>query len=270
MGRRIASGLAEIGWRVYALTSRPELTSPRVNVEPISCDWTLKGLKAAINRLPSPQLWVHAAANVDFSDEKAIDLYQDNALLTDELALAASETTTSRFIYLSSISVYGIDQKMEISVDPCPSSHYGMSKLIGERICLSRLQERALVLRLAGVWGKEERPKLFINRCLKWAEAGRLITIDGAGTAKRNYLWVGDIPKLIELAYSRKWHGVRLCADRKLISIGEMARAIADSFGVGVEQKQADCSEKDILVEPSANLQTTDFFRALEYEVGNI
>src|SRR5262249_2731676 len=149
--------------------------------------------------LSEADLWVHAAARIDFQpgDGGSLALYEANALLTDHLAAGVSVSGPSgRFVYLSTISVHGRGQAVSVDTEPHPDSDYGLSKLLGEHCCAARLGDRCFILRLAGIWGREDNPKLFVNRCLARAIAGLPLRLSDAGLAQRNYLWVGDIPRL--------------------------------------------------------------------------
>jgi len=271
IGRRLVAGMVEIGWSIRAITSHPGNIPENPRTEIIECDWTSEGIKAAVERAKEAGLWVHAAARVDFGDETLLELYTDNALKAEMLASEIKSVSREmRLVYLSSISVYGSNQKMAVNTEPQPDSHYGLSKLLGEKLCQAVLGDRCLALRLAGVWGSEQKPKLFINRCLQQARAGKPLTIKGGGEGRRNYLWVGDIPRIITQAYKEKWHGIRLAAGPRALSMFEMADAIGKQFGVPLqfETKEGTFVERDMIVEASPGLALTDFSNALKIEAG--
>jgi len=271
IGRRLAIGMAEMGWSIRAITAHPPNIPENPQIEAINCDWTLEGIKAAVERSKDAVLWVHAAAQVNFGDENLLDLYTDNALKTEILAsIIKSVNRETQLVYLSSISVYGNNQRMAADIESQPDSHYGLSKLLGEKLCRSVLEEQCLALRLAGVWGSEKKPKLFINHCLQQARAGKPMTINGSGEGKRNYLWVGDIPRIISQAYNEKWHGIRLAAGPKAVSVFEMARTIGKHFCVPLrfEAMENTSLERDMIVEASHGLALTDFTTALIIEAG--
>ena len=271
VGKRLAIGMAQTGWKIRAITSHPQNMPENPRVEIINCDWTTEGIKAAVECAKDAALWVHAAARVDFGDENLLELYTDNALKSEILASEIKSISQEIWlVYLSSISVYGNNQRMAADTEPQPDSHYGLSKLLGEKLCLAVLGERCLALRLAGVWGGELKPKLFINRCLQQARAGKPLTIKGDGEGRRNYLWVGDVPRIVSKAYDENWHGVRLAAGPRAASVFEMAGAIGRHFGVPLrlEAKEDVSLEKDTIVEASPGLALTDFAAALKIEAG--
>lgn len=269
VGRRLVTGLAQRGWYVYAITSHPENIPAASQVTVVRSTWTEEGIERAIAQAQDAVLWVHAAARIEFGDENVLHLYRDNALLTEHLVRRIARLDTSpRVIYLSTISVYGPGQEVNVSVEPRPDTHYGLSKLLGERFCLAYLGKRCLIYRLAGVWGKEKSPKLFINRCLQQAEAGYPLRVAGLGKSKRNYLWVGDVAAIVDLAFSKGWYGILLAGGPEPISIRDMVTAIGRRFGVPVyfEKKDGNEDEHDVLVKNSSELETTSFYQALNIE----
>ena len=253
LGGRIVRDLEKAGWLVYALTSQPPAIRPKnKNICPVRWDW--KNKNAWPDILKRVDLCVHAAASVDFKNQNLHDLYQGNLFLTASLAEFLAKKSKARMIYLSSVSVYASNQKITLKNQPIPDTHYGISKLLGENACLDALKNRCAVLRLPGIWGKENNPKLFINRLLNQAAQNRDLTIQGAGTGKRNYLWVGDLTEILLYAYQMKWRGIRMAGAREILSIREMAEMIALQNNVKLNLAPSAAQEVDSLVEVSQDL----------------
>jgi nucleoside-diphosphate-sugar epimerase len=217
-------------------------------------------------------LWINAAAAIDLAPASALPIYRGNALLSDDIArYVGTLGTGARLAYLSSISVYGRGQSIAAEVEPAPDTDYGLSKLVGERLSVARLGfDRCAIIRLAGVWGREERPKLFVNRCLETARLGRPLRIRGDGHSRRNYLWVGDVAGALLAALQCMDQAPRLLSGPTVHSVREMAEAIAARYGVGLEIEEAsgDDQESDVIVPCSPGFETTPFTAALELECG--
>lgn len=100
---------------------------------------------------------IHAAAvspkkNINFDD-----YYYDNIVATKNLIDFANKNKVKKFIFLSSISALGeINDKLINSYTPvCNPLDYGLSKLICERLLLSKKNKfKSLSIRLPGVLGK--------------------------------------------------------------------------------------------------------------------
>jgi nucleoside-diphosphate-sugar epimerase len=266
IGRRLATGLARRGWDVIALTSSSAVWFGDAGVRPVKCVWNERGVREAASEIGNADLWVHAAACVQLAPAAvATPMYRANALLAEIIARAARRSG-ARLAYLSTVSVYGPGQRLSVDVEPAPATDYGLSKLLGERLCLATLEERCWVLRLPGVWGKEKHPRLFINACLEAAADGRGLIMDGPGTGRRNYLWVGDVVALIEAGFQENWRGLHLAAGPAPLSIYEMVTAIGARYGVSTTVGTPTAPEKDVLVDIREKAQTTPFDRALEEE----
>jgi len=268
VGSRLVVALATQGWRVYAVTSQPERVSRGPMIKVLRCDWSREGIEAAFAQAKDAKIWVHTAARVDLAAQDILGLYRDNGLLTNYLVqLVAQLGTDTQFIYLSSISVYGKGQQLSTGVEPRPDTHYGLSKFLGEQSCMAHLGHRCLVLRLAGVWGREKSPKLFINQCLREAQQGCALKVKGFGNARRNYLWIGDVSKLILFANEERWQGVRLAAGPEAIPIRAMITSMAIRFRVPVQFAEDPAeSESDVIVDSSSGFAATPFEEALTIE----
>lgn len=269
IGGHLVRGLAQLGWDIHAITSQPESITETPQVTIVECHWSKDGIEKAFTRVQTADLWVHAAANLDFSNRNLLGLYHNNAALTELVARSvAAFTPNAQLIYLSTISVYGKDQAIAIDCEPQPDTHYGLSKLLGERFCEAHLGKQCLVFRLAGVWGIEEFPKLFINQCLQQAKKGHPLTLKGSGEHKRNYLWVGDISAIVNEGFEKHWHGTHLAAGPKPISIRDMVIAIGTRFDVQVNfDKHLSSKDKpNVLVPVSPSIKTTPFIKSLQIE----
>ena len=127
-------------------------------------------------------------------------LYSEvNVLGTQNLLELARATGVRKFVFASSSSVYGVNQKVPFAEsDPVfhPISPYAATKLAGEALChvyhhLYRL--RVVCLRLFTVYGPRQRPDLAIHRFTKAIARGEPIELFGDGSARRDYTHIEDI-----------------------------------------------------------------------------
>lgn len=264
VGERIAEGLAECGWSVVKVTSRPNVARSTA-YRTVLCDWAPAAIRTMVAAVGTVDAWVHAAARIDFDDRVDVGLYRSNTLLTDILA---SEVARSgcRFVHLSTVSVYPV-REPDFSGSPVPDTHYGMSKLLAENAVSAHLGSRGLSLRLAGVWGAEPAPKMLVNRCLAEAMAGRDVEISSRGDALRNYLWVGDLPSVIDRCIIDKIYGTAFASGSESLSLWEMVSLIARVCGV-TARRGTGPSGSDMIVPTDSRFVCTPFEQALRAEVG--
>ena len=118
---------------------------------------------------------------------------------TGILLEAAKEERTSKFIFGSSSSVYGNNEKVPFSEDDnvdFPISPYAATKKAGELIChtYQHLYEMSVTcLRYFTVYGPRQRPDLAIHKFARLIEEGKPISVYGDGTMSRDFTYIDDI-----------------------------------------------------------------------------
>jgi UDP-glucuronate 4-epimerase len=140
-----------------------------------------------------------ARAGVRPSIEEPV-LYQDvNITGTVTMLEAAKEHGVKKFVFASSSSVYGNNEKVPFcetdNVD-FPISPYAATKKAGELIChtYSHLYDIDMTcLRFFTVYGPRQRPDLAIHKFAKLIEAGEPIPVFGDGSMMRDFTYIDDI-----------------------------------------------------------------------------
>ncbi|SRR5258706_3097569 len=137
----------------------------------------------------------HLAARVStpFSKEDSHLFEQVNHWGTAELSYLIENSDVQKVIYTSSASVYGFsDEPVSEAAIPRPATHYGISKLNGEKV-LTRLKDRnVLILRCGNVYGHGSclRFDAVINRFLFEAHYYNRISIAGDGGQYRSFVHI--------------------------------------------------------------------------------
>lgn len=104
-----------------------------------------------------------------------------------------------RFIFASSSSVYGINEKVPFSESDTIErtiSPYAATKISGEQICSNYsylFGVRCSCLRFFTVYGPRQRPDLAISKFTRSIRDGRPIDRYGDGSTARDYTYVEDI-----------------------------------------------------------------------------
>lgn len=158
IGRALVASLVEHGWRVKVLV-RPSSVVPKEwlrKVELVSGDVRDSSVCAA-GATDSGCVFHFAASVHDFADA-ADDSEQESTTLggTRVLLAAALAARVDRFIFTSSLGVYGESQEVRDERDECrPTTAYGRAKLSAEQIVAAIPQERLrwTILRPAMVYG---------------------------------------------------------------------------------------------------------------------
>jgi UDP-glucuronate 4-epimerase len=144
---------------------------------------------------------VHLAARVGVRPSIAQPLlYADvNINGTAVLLEAAKEQGISKFIFASSSSVYGNNEKVPFSEEDnvdFPISPYAATKKAGELICHTYHHLYGIsvtCLRFFTVYGPRQRPDLAIHKFAGLIEQGKAISVYGDGTMSRDFTYIDDI-----------------------------------------------------------------------------
>jgi UDP-glucuronate 4-epimerase len=144
---------------------------------------------------------VHLAARAGVRPSIAQPLlYADvNVNGTTVLLEAAKKQRIGKFIFASSSSVYGNNEKVPFSEEDnvdLPISPYAATKKAGELICHTyhHLYGISLTcLRFFTVYGPRQRPDLAIHKFASLIEQGKAIPVYGDGTMSRDFTYIDDI-----------------------------------------------------------------------------
>jgi len=127
-------------------------------------------------------------------------LYEDvNCIGTLRLLEAARRHGPEVFVFGSSSSVYGINEKVPFAEDDpvdLPISPYATTKRTGELLCFNYhhlYQLRCSCLRFFTVYGPSQRPEMAIHKFTDLLAHGKAVPLYGDGSTRRDYTYVDDI-----------------------------------------------------------------------------
>lgn len=178
------------------------------------------------------------AANVPFSLQKPFNDFKLNTFnvfkLLEAIRLYAPEC---KFITMSSAAVYGNPESLPIVEDHKrrPVSPYGYHKVMAEMICeeYSKFWNiKTCCFRIFSAYGPRLRKQLFWDLYHKIKEQEEP-TLWGTGYESRDFIYISDIIKIIELAinYSKFNGEVVNVANGKQITIAEVADTVREVIG---------------------------------------
>jgi len=140
---------------------------------------------------------IHLAAmpGLRYSWSSPSDNIRCNVLATSRLIEALPKLQVSRFVHISTSSVYGSVATGKENSHLNPESPYGVTKLAAEGLVstmLSRQQISHSVVRLFSVYGPGQRPDMAYRRFLASLISGKPQVIYGDGTQSRTNTYVSD------------------------------------------------------------------------------
>lgn len=148
-------------------------------------------------------------------------LYQEvNVKGTTQLLEMARKYEIEKFVFGSSSSVYGQNEKVPFSEDDAvdhPISPYAASKKAGELICYTyhHLYNIPITcLRFFTVYGPRQRPDMAIHKFTKSIYLGDPIKMFGDGSSRRDYTYISDIVDGI-------CHAIEYCKGYHIYNLGE-------------------------------------------------
>ncbi len=165
---------------------------------------------------------VHLAAHAGVRPSIAQPvLYSDvNVNGTVVLLEAARQKDIRKFIFGSSSSVYGNNEKVPFSEDDSvdsPISPYAATKKAGELICYTYHHLYGMdisCLRFFTVYGPRQRPDLAIHKFVRLINQDKSIPVYGDGTMMRDFTYIDDIIDGVTAAIDR-------CAGYNIYNLGE-------------------------------------------------
>ena len=151
----------------------------------------------------------------------------------------AKDFNVKQFVFGSSSSVYGNNEKVPFSEDDKifnPISPYAATKAAGELIChtYSHLYDiRTVCLRFFTVYGARQRPDLAIRKFSQLISSGQPIQVFGDGATRRDYTYVEDIIQGIRAAidYNASKFEVFNLGESQTVELRELIKLLEENLG---------------------------------------
>ena len=138
-----------------------------------------------------------------------------NSKITENVMLALDAAGVRRFVFMSSIAVYSDTDNLPWREDqPCaPVSLYGISKLACEGLCRYYAKKNGtdgVILRLAPVYGENDRNKRMIANFVRQALEGVPLEVRGKSLAQRDFIYLDDVVSALLFAIRQTNKGVNI------------------------------------------------------------
>jgi UDP-glucuronate 4-epimerase len=202
-------------------------------------------------------LVVHLAARAGVrpSIEQPL-LYQDvNIRGTIVLLEACKEFGIKDFIFASSSSVYGENQRVPFSeedLDIQPVSPYGATKRAGELLCYSYHHLYGMniaCLRIFTAYGPGQRPDMAIHKFTRLIDRGEKVPMYGDGSSRRDYTYIDDLVEgILSIIHRHKGFEVYNLGESQTTSLIELIKLIEEAFGKKANIEMLDSQPGDVSV----------------------
>ncbi|MFC3773508.1 SDR family NAD(P)-dependent oxidoreductase [Paenibacillus sp. GCM10012303] len=189
----------------------------------------------------APEAVIHLAAKAGVrpSLEDPLQYVEVNINGTINVLDASVKVKAGKFVFASSSSVYGLNEKVPFSEeDPIlnQASPYGATKAAGEALCRSYSNCYGLpivALRFFTVYGPRQRPDLAIHKFARKMLRDEAITLYGDGSTSRDYTYVDDTVAGIKAAihYKVEEYEVFNLGNDRPTRLLELVKALEDAVG---------------------------------------
>ena len=159
----------------------------------------------------------------------------------------AREFGVGQFVFGSSSSVYGINEKVPFAEDDKisqPISPYAATKAAGELLChtYSHLYPiRSVCLRFFTVYGARQRPDLAIHKFARLISNGKTIEMFGDGATRRDYTYIDDIIQGVRAAidYDKSNYEIFNLGESQTIELSRLIELLEENLGkkANIERK---------------------------------
>src|SRR5512139_2564088 len=183
-------------------------------------------------------------------------LYQDvNIRGTNVLLEACKEHGIKNFIFASSSSVYGENQRVpftEKDLDIQPISPYGATKRAGELLCYSYHHLYGMniaCLRIFTAYGPRQRPEMAIHKFTRLIDQGEKIPMYGDGSSRRDYTYIDDlIEGILGVIHNHEGYELYNLGESQATSLNELIRLIEEAYGKKANIEMLDPQLGDVSV----------------------
>lgn len=171
---------------------------------------------------------VGIAHRKETKDNKGL-YYEVNRDLTFNIAQKAKQEGVPHFIFLSSMSVYGIDEGIiDEKTKPNPKSHYGKSKFEAEQLILSLENEqfKVAILRPPMIYGKGCK-----GNYRRLAKLARKVPIFPDIENKRSMIYIDNLSEFIKIIIDSHKNGLFFPQNSEYVNTTELVTLIATFNG---------------------------------------
>lgn len=262
-GRHIVEGLLARGHRVTAVlrSGRGDFAGGGRNLAVVAGDLS--------SEIPLPDSYdavVHAAARSIWAGVTVDEMVRDNIVATRRLIGHARRAKARRFIFLSSLSVYGrieaavVDEATPV-VDP---DAYGLTKRLGEEMLAAEPAFASLAIRLPGVVGQGS-VRNWLTNVAAAAREGREIAVFNPQAPFNNAVHICDLVAFAAALLERDWKSadVVTIAAGGQTTVAGAARMLAEAHG-GRSQVREKPADKPSFVVSSARAQELYGYRPMD------
>lgn len=146
---------------------------------------------------------IHTAAYIPQNNTELLDkeILNINSVINNFIVNVFQGLNVKKFIYFSSIAVYGYGYKNLIDVreseDLLIKNYYAEAKLSGEKMIKDRFGDVSIILRLSSPYGLNKKNRNILENIFLKVINGEKVYIYGEGKRSQDYIYIKDICDVI-------------------------------------------------------------------------
>ena len=233
---------------------------------------TIAELVQAREALNGVDVVVHLAAAQHEMNVPDSHFRQVNVEGTSRLLAAAKQAGVGRFVYGSTIGVYGVGNgPVDESTPPAPTNVYGTTKLEAERLVLAETGIPVAVVRISEVYGPGDRRLLKLFKAIQRKRFFHL----GSGQNLHHPIYIEDLTRglLAAAAHPAAAGQVFVLPGKDVVTTNQMVAAVADAVGASVPSLRLplwpfvstaallETALRPLRIQPPLHRRRMDFFR---------
>jgi UDP-glucose 4-epimerase len=213
----------------------------------------LEEVKSFFSALDYKNYHVVFTAVINKSKNDSIETFLQNVKIVSNFIEGQRKAKISSIIFLSSIDIYGREPNLPITEETKinPDNWYGLSKFVSEWILTlsGQIECPLTILRLPGIFGKSQKDNSVIGKLIHNIEDYGKIILHGNGEVLRDYIYIKDVVRIIEIFILKSNPGIFNLATGKNYFIKDIVEIIRDTL-----------PDFDIVYEQADNCRMFDLF----------
>jgi len=205
---------------------------------------------------PQDSILIHAATVADWNSRDGL---LSNVAMALNVASWAKSVNIGFCVLVSGVNVYPILPQANVHTSCEPQNIYGLGKLTAELVWRLLLKSKdSAIVRLAGIWGWQQKPTLFWNQLLLMTTqnspcASKLIV--QRHRSRRNYISVREASECLLQIGANRLPGLFLGAGRDIVDTVTFIEALQKMWGSKLPVTWQDDGDIDeIIYQPSNEL----------------
>jgi len=265
------------GWEVVVIDNQSEGSHPEIiDGSFVYFNANIEDCQKLIEEI-NPEYIVHAAAisDVDYSIKNPLETIDKNTRATLAVFEAARNCSNlKKLLYVSTDEVYGECEYSKKETDIIfPKNPYAMSKAYGSLLRIAYdntyqvLKDKTCETRFCNIFGERQDPRKILGRIVQSFKDGTPIPVHNGGKGKREYLYVKNIPPIVEkiLLEGDRVYNITL---NNLLSVNEIISVSEDIVGRKLKKTLSDRPGMDQIYQMDST-RVFEFGWKPEYPLGD-